>query len=142
MYRVVPFKSFLFRHDHHTIIVSSYHPSSFLSSLPPRRRRRRPPTPAPTPPVTLPAFTNFRLWSCPTEENVHVSMAHIIVSRWCLHESPWLEVPCEGTKYTDCLEWRIERARTVAASCGKNGRDLPTPCSTVSQLFNVAVTGR
>lgn len=69
-------------------------------------------------------------------------MARIIVSRWCLHESPWLEVPCEGTKYTDCLEWRIERARTVAASCGKNGRDLPTPCSTVSQLFNVAVTGR
>lgn len=142
MYRVVPFKSFLFRHDHHTIIVSSYHTSSFLSPLPPRRRRRRPPTPALTPPVALPAFTSFRLWSCPTKGNVHVSMARIIVSRWCLHESPWLEVPCEGTKYTDCLEWRIERARTVAASCGKNGRDLPTPCSTVSQLFNVAVTGR
>lgn len=60
MYRVVPFKSFLFRHDHHTIIVSSYHPSFYLSPLPPRRRRRRPPTPAPTPPVALPAFTSFR----------------------------------------------------------------------------------
>ena len=42
------------------ITRSSYHPSFYLSPLPPRRRRRRPPTPAPTPPVALPAFTSFR----------------------------------------------------------------------------------
>ena len=69
------------------------------------------------------------------------NVARIIVSRRCPRESPWLDAPCEGTKYTDCLEWRIEQARTVAASCGKNGRDLPTPCFAVSHLSSVVVTG-